>query len=72
MPRPWSKRADELEPTEGVWADYAAFKEWLSAQETRLDAEGMFDAINDSAGADGVKLYCLMCDLADGAESEAT
>lgn len=28
---PWSKRAEELEPTEGPYCDYAAWCEWLEA-----------------------------------------
>ena len=45
---PWGIRAAELEPTEGVYAGYVAWKEWIQSQ-TALD--DLFEDVDEIAAA---------------------
>lgn len=61
--RPWSDRAAALLATEGDYADFAAWQEWLETTATHnVDRQVMSGMLT----ADQVRLYAVMCDLADG------
>lgn len=40
---PWSKRAEELEQSEGPYCDYGAFCEWLESWNERQEPSSQFD-----------------------------
>lgn len=65
MARPWDARAIELEPTQGPYADYAAFLEWFNRQEEAvgLDSEQM-DCVLDAAQM--ITLYAMFSHAFDG------
>lgn len=72
--RAWSRRAAELESTQGHWSDYAAWEEWLKEREVFHASPALPDGI---AGFDPIPifdsldyeqkimLYVIMCGLAD-------
>ncbi len=61
--RPWEKRAEELFESEGPYADYAAWDEWLVSRLASDDATELFDGFGE---IDKAVIYAIMCDLADG------
>lgn len=54
---PWDKRASELEPSEGTYCHYAAWKEWLDAWNARQSSALELDM----DVLDMVALYCAFC-----------
>ncbi len=72
--RPWAARARELEPTEGMWCDYAAWREWINDRMDKAVPGGcdFLDILSEGDGTLGlvdIHLYCLMCGRADGEAS---
>lgn len=63
--RPWAKRADELFEREGMYADYAAWREWI-ANAISKDHDDILDVLDEaSPSAYAIALYSIMCDLSD-------
>lgn len=60
--RPWADRADELWEQEGMWCDYAAWKEWMGA---KVDYEDDVPICDMLSGVQSAYLYSAMCDLAE-------
>lgn len=60
--RPWAKRARELDESEGAYADFAAWKQWL---EKSFADWGVEDDEFIETYTHDVHLYAIMCDLAD-------
>lgn len=58
MTRPWSKRAAELFETEGPYADFAAWQEWISHR----DKDGV---LQDVPLVFIAWMYAAMCELCD-------
>lgn len=68
--RPWAKRAEELEPVEGHWADYAAWQEWLSRKMGDIfQDDSLWDDITNSCYLTPIALYVLFCRAYDGDEN---
>jgi hypothetical protein len=66
MNRPWHARSIELEPKEGPWCDYAAFREWFSAEENKLvDPGDILALLDDDLGIDPINLYVIFCKVFD-------
>lgn len=63
--RPWAKRAEELEPVHGHWADFAAWQEWIQTRWS-FDDEGLTVSMDM---VDETGWYVLCCELVDGEES---
>lgn len=54
---PWDKRALELEPIEGTYCHYAAWKEWFEAWNARQSSAFLLDLTE----VDTVALYAAFC-----------
>ena len=67
MKRPWADKADELEPKEGVWCDFVAWRMWLEAQHGAGTATGtaILEHLDRSFDHLDIALYCIFCDLYD-------
>lgn len=65
MERPWHKRAVELEPKEGPYCDYVAWREWVAKRESELVDGG--DVLGSLDYQDAINLYVLFCEVADAA-----
>ena len=66
-PLPWSERAKELEATEGHYADYAAWREWL-AKEWAETVDGtdhlpILETLDNEGWTVAVMLYSIFCDF---------
>lgn len=71
--RPWAKRAEELEPKEGYWSDFAAWEEWFERRETELSAEirdgqevSLLEHLDDPLLKVRITLYQMFCEVFDG------
>lgn len=60
--RPWAKRAVELEAAEGMYAEYAAWQEWM-AQQMRTEVEDHFDEIQELNSPVLAVLYSACCEI---------
>jgi hypothetical protein len=65
--RPWNERATELEPTEGAWCDYAAWREWFTEQEGKIvtDSSDILTALEQDCNPDAINLYTIFCNVFD-------
>lgn len=70
MPTPWEKRAEELRTTEGGYADFVAWREWLMACHDRhrkggSDVELTPNVLDGLSTLDSIPLYGVFCEFAD-------
>ena len=62
---PW-KATPEQEATEGHYADFAAWEDWLQAALNRVSGGTAGDDLMGSSDLDKVWLYSVMCNLCEG------
>ena len=66
-PRPWSNRARELEESEGHYADYEAWREWLAKEWSDTvdgtDHSPILETLDTEGATVAVMLYSIFCDF---------